>query len=142
MSDSQFLDPQPEALKKINHIVVLMLENRSFDNLLGWLYDDETPPREQKFEGLNWDLWNPLSNFDSDGNPFTEKVGVRKNGHDFFIGSKKNRMMNQTLRCPVPIPVKATETQLINSFTPISWMKFSLPAHWPWVLLIITKTLC
>jgi phospholipase C len=26
-------------LSKIEHIVVLMLENRSFDNLLGWLYD-------------------------------------------------------------------------------------------------------
>jgi len=28
-------------LRKIEHIVVLMLENRSFDNLLGWLYDPE-----------------------------------------------------------------------------------------------------
>ena len=27
------------SLSKIEHIVVLMLENRSFDNLLGWLYD-------------------------------------------------------------------------------------------------------
>jgi phospholipase C len=26
-------------LRKIEHIVVLMLENRSFDNVLGWLYD-------------------------------------------------------------------------------------------------------
>ena len=26
-------------LPQINHMVVLMLENRSFDNLLGWLYD-------------------------------------------------------------------------------------------------------
>ncbi|NJC98125.1 MAG: hypothetical protein FIB03_17615 [Anaerolineae bacterium] len=24
-------------LQKIEHVVVLMLENRSFDNLLGWL---------------------------------------------------------------------------------------------------------
>jgi phospholipase C len=28
-----------DSLAKIEHIVVLMLENRSFDNLLGWLYD-------------------------------------------------------------------------------------------------------
>ena len=27
------------SLSKIEHIVVLMFENRSFDNLLGWLYD-------------------------------------------------------------------------------------------------------
>jgi phospholipase C len=32
------------ALKDIEHIVVLMMENRSFDNLLGWLYDNESNP--------------------------------------------------------------------------------------------------
>ena len=39
------------SLDRIEHIVVLMLENRSFDNLLGWLYDpanqapfDREPP--------------------------------------------------------------------------------------------------
>jgi hypothetical protein len=31
--------PNVHSLRKIEHIVVLMLENRSFDNLLGWLYD-------------------------------------------------------------------------------------------------------
>ena len=33
------------GLSKINHVVVLMFENRSFDNLLGWLYDGGTPKR-------------------------------------------------------------------------------------------------
>src|ERR1700694_4516762 len=28
------------ALQKIKHIVLVMMENRSFDNLLGWLYAD------------------------------------------------------------------------------------------------------
>lgn len=119
MPDSQCLDPQPEALKKINHIVVIMLENRSFDNLLGWLYDGETPPRGQKFEGLNWDLWNPLSNFDSDGNPFTEKVGVRKNGHDFFIGSKKKRSNEPDFMLPDPDPgegYRNTTHQLFHTY--------------------------
>jgi phospholipase C len=44
---------------KIKHIVVLMLENRSFDNVLGWLYaPDNRPqrniPRENPptFDGL------------------------------------------------------------------------------------------
>lgn len=32
------------ALKDIEHIVVVMMENRSFDNLLGWLYDSRTNP--------------------------------------------------------------------------------------------------
>lgn len=45
---------------RIDHVVVLMLENRSFDNVLGWLYDPENadprfrePPRGQAFEGLS-----------------------------------------------------------------------------------------
>jgi phospholipase C len=44
----------------IEHVVVLMMENRSFDNLLGWMYDDvrNKPPRNipasatPTFEGL------------------------------------------------------------------------------------------
>lgn len=83
---SQYLEPRPEALEKIEHIVVLMLENRSFDNLLGWLYDKEKPLRGQRFEGLNEHLWNPLDNIDSNGHPFTEKVGVRKNGQPYKLG--------------------------------------------------------
>lgn len=52
-------------LEKIEHIVVLMLENRSFDNMLGWLYDPanplpyDKPPRGQSFEGVSG---KPLSN--------------------------------------------------------------------------------
>ena len=52
-----------QVMPKIKHIVVLMLENRSLDNLLGWLYSDEgnqpginiPPPPEGKkptYEGL------------------------------------------------------------------------------------------
>lgn len=78
---SQYLKPQPERLKsKIKHIVVLMLENRSFDNLLGWLYEGQKVPNNQSFDGLNWNLWNPLNNVDADGNPFKEKVPVAQNG--------------------------------------------------------------
>jgi phospholipase C len=46
-------------LGQINHIVVLMLENRSFDNVLGWLYDSQNAPPfnqvppGQTFEGLS-----------------------------------------------------------------------------------------
>jgi len=29
---------------EIKHVVVLMLENRSFDNVLAWLYDENAPP--------------------------------------------------------------------------------------------------
>lgn len=79
--DDQYLDPNPQALQEnIDHIVVLMLENRSFDNLLGWLYADQSPPEGQHYEGLTRDLWNPLNNIDADGVPFIEKVSVEKNG--------------------------------------------------------------
>jgi phospholipase C len=58
--------PNTETVwNNIEHIVVLMLENRSFDNLLGWLYDphnespfDVVPP---DFDGLyGKDLFNRL----------------------------------------------------------------------------------
>jgi phospholipase C len=42
------------ALNKINHVVVLMLENRSFDNLLGQLY-----PASATFNGLTGTETNP-----------------------------------------------------------------------------------
>ena len=31
------------SLQQIEHVVVLMLENRSFDNVFGWLYDPTNP---------------------------------------------------------------------------------------------------
>ena len=34
-----------DPLKQFEHIVVLMLENRSFDNVFGWLYDPANAPR-------------------------------------------------------------------------------------------------
>ena len=35
-----------------DHLVVVMFENRSFDNLLGWLYGRGEAPRGQRFDGL------------------------------------------------------------------------------------------
>ncbi len=37
-------DEQTLMQSDIKHVVVLMLENRSFDNVLAWLYDDEDAP--------------------------------------------------------------------------------------------------
>lgn len=46
-------EPTTHGLDAFEHVVVLMLENRSFDNLLGYLYDDkEGVPEGKKFEGL------------------------------------------------------------------------------------------
>ncbi|MGN8198566.1 alkaline phosphatase family protein [Salinisphaera sp. RV14] len=46
-------------LKKIEHIVVLMLENRSFDQMLGFLYSDDRPAAVDHFDGLTGKEWNP-----------------------------------------------------------------------------------
>jgi phospholipase C len=47
-------------MEKIKHIVYLMLENRSLDNLLGWLYTEQNPPKVNipakaipDYDGLN-----------------------------------------------------------------------------------------
>src|SRR5579864_3476491 len=52
-------------LDTFNHVVVLMLENRSFDNLLGYLYADGVP-NGKKFEGV---VGKGLSNPDISGTP-------------------------------------------------------------------------
>ena len=54
------------ALKDIEHIVVVMMENRSFDNLLGWLYDNQSNPPKFNipaqlspiFEGLKPNIYS------------------------------------------------------------------------------------
>lgn len=48
-------------LANTNHIVVIMLENRSFDHLLGFLYQDSgnVSPLGQPFEGLTGNEANP-----------------------------------------------------------------------------------
>ena len=51
---------------KFDHLVLLMMENRSFDHLMGFLYEDDAPshfiPDEARvFQGVTGrsDLWNP-----------------------------------------------------------------------------------
>jgi phospholipase C len=99
---SQYLKPNPGKLQStIRHIVVLMLENRSFDNLLGWLYAGQPPydrpPDGQQFEGLTRDLWNPLENIDADGISFIEKVPIERNGQPKTLHGR-----------PVPNPERFT----------------------------------
>ena len=55
------------GLESIEHIVVLMLENRSFDHMLGFLYTNagNVSPAGQPYEGLTGKETNP----DASGNP-------------------------------------------------------------------------
>src|SRR4051812_35687757 len=50
------------GLGSIDHVVLVMLENRSFDNMLGFLY-----PKSENFDGLRGDE----STLDSNGAPMT-----------------------------------------------------------------------
>ncbi len=56
-------------LSQINHIVVVMLENRSFDHMLGFLYQssNNVSPQGRPFEGLT----GKESNLDANGTPVT-----------------------------------------------------------------------
>ena len=58
-----------EQLARIDHIVVLMVENRSFDHMLGFLYADDgnVSPAGDPFEGLTGTESNP----DPSGNAIT-----------------------------------------------------------------------
>ena len=49
--DTTHLKPRSEP--GFDHVVTLMFENRSFDNILGNLYSAEDPPRGQTFDGLS-----------------------------------------------------------------------------------------
>ena len=42
----------PRSVPGFDHVVVLMGENRSFDNMLGWLYTSENLPAGETFDGL------------------------------------------------------------------------------------------
>src|SRR5262249_46354298 len=54
--------PFTSLLDTFDHVVVLMLENRSFDNLLGYLYSEQYPvPAGEQFEGVDGKrLSNPI----------------------------------------------------------------------------------
>jgi phospholipase C len=66
-SSLDFAAEKAEAKVGFEHLVVMMYENRSFDNVLGWLYKNEELKNGQSFEGLHQgDHSNPI--------PGTDKV--------------------------------------------------------------------
>jgi phospholipase C len=56
---------QPRGAPGFDHLVVVMFENRSFDNLLGFLYDKANLPPGKSFDGL---AFGNYSNKDPFGN--------------------------------------------------------------------------
>lgn len=59
------MENQQSLLDTFEHVVVLMLENRSFDNVLGYLYQNGVPHKKH-FAGV---VGDDLSNPDESGNP-------------------------------------------------------------------------
>lgn len=73
----------PKILPQIKNVVVVMFENRSLDNLCGWLYRDPAdPPRyfipsggPAHYDGLDTTLWNPRNASYFNGEP-PDKIPV------------------------------------------------------------------
>ncbi len=71
-------------LGQIQHVVQLMLENRSFDHMLGFLYPARTGPNGQPFEGL----LGTESNIGTDGNPVSVfQISAASPGAYFMPGA-------------------------------------------------------
>jgi hypothetical protein len=66
------MGPNPSGLDTFDHVVVLMLENRSFDNVLGYLYQDGVPAGKN-FEGV---VGKGLTNPDANGNLVSVSAGT------------------------------------------------------------------
>ncbi len=82
-----------QILPRIDHIVVVMLENRSLDQFCGWLYPAGTTPKNfvpqantSPFDGLNAGLWNPSNQSFYQGLP-PEKVFAVEGAADLTIPS-------------------------------------------------------
>lgn len=82
----------PNPLDTFDHVVVLMLENRSFDNLLGYLYKDGVP-EGKKFEGLQ------TGNYE---NPVPDRV--KDYDKNFVLGTKIAPIPTSDYHQPFPDP--------------------------------------
>ena len=115
------MDRSTALLQSINHFVVVMLENRSFDHMLGFLYADRgnKSPLGQPFEGLTGNETNP------DGKGGKVKVfQIRStNPHPYFMPGANlgegylntNSQLFGTPQAPSPI-VPATNQGFVTNF--------------------------
>jgi|SRR5215469_1954861 len=73
-----------DQLSSVQHIVQLMLENRSFDHMLGFLYPGKTGPNGVPFEGLT----GTESNLDGSGNAVSvHQIDTTRPGAYFMPGA-------------------------------------------------------
>jgi phospholipase C len=114
-------------LGQIEHIVVVMLENRSFDHMLGYLYADSgnVSPSGQPFEGLTGKESNP----DGKGGTVTVFPIQATAAHPYFYPGadcgegylNTNSQLFGTSQAPEPI-VPATNQGFVTNFAyTLSW---------------------
>jgi phospholipase C len=111
-------------LSNINYIVQVMLENRSFDHMLGLLYPNKTGPGNVPFEGLAGTESNP----DANGNPVTVyPIDVNQQGAYFMPGAdpgegyaNTNSQLFGTGKAPTP-PVATNNGFVTNFAAAITW---------------------
>jgi phospholipase C len=121
---------QESKLSSIQHIIVLMLENRSFDHMLGFLYADEKniSPAGHAFEGLTGQESNP----DSDKKPVkvfkikaSDETAYFMPGADPGEGySATNSQLFGANKEPVP-PIATNQGFVTNFSYTLGWQKKS-----------------
>ncbi len=107
-------------LSSVQHIVQLMLENRSFDHMLGFLYADSgnTSPTGQPFEGLT----GTESNDDASGNPVKVfQINSSTAGAYFMPGADPGEGYANTNSQlfgsgTAPVPPVATNSGFVTNF--------------------------
>jgi len=120
--------PLPNQLSTIQHIVTLMLENRSFDHMLGFLYTDQgnKSPTGKPFEGLTGTESNPMSggtNVSAFKIQATDKLAYFMPGSDPGEGytATNSQLFNNT---KAPTPPIATNQGFVNDYVyKLGWEK-------------------
>ena len=111
-------------LSSVQHIVQLMLENRSFDHMLGFLYPEKSGPNGTPFEGLT----GTESNLDTTGNVVTvHPIDATEPGAYFMPGAdpgegyaNTNSQLFGTGKPPSP-PVATNSGFVTNFAAAIAW---------------------
>jgi phospholipase C len=114
-------------LAQIDHIVVVMLENRSFDHMLGYLYaaSANMSPSGQPFEGLTGKESNP----DGNGGSVTVFPIQATAAHPYFYPGANcgegylntNSQLFGTNHAPVPIAPATNQGFITNFAYTLSW---------------------
>lgn len=121
------------GLSSVDHIVVLMLENRSFDHMLGFLYSangNVSPATGDPFEGLSGNESNPDKNGAAvpvskiqASNPVAYYMPGADPGEGYYA---TNSQLFGNMKAPVP-PVATNQGFVTDYSYTLGWQA---PKHW------------